>query len=83
MSHIQIVNTNDGIGKSLEENLGISTVATSTESLSFEPTDIRGGIAIKSDSLPTDPTPGTISIDSNDGNTLKWWNGTIWKSAGQ
>ncbi len=82
MTHIQLVDNATGAGKSLEETLGLSTATTSAAPASFAPTSVRGGIAIAEGPLPSDPIPGTFAIDSNDGNTLKWWNGSIWISAG-
>lgn len=80
MTHIQLVDNATGAGKSLEETLGLLTVATSAAPASFAPTSIRGGLSIAPNALPLSPIPGTIAIDSN-GN-LKWWNGTVWVSAG-
>lgn len=82
MTHIALVDTTDGSGKSLEDTLGLSTVATSAIPTSFAPTTNRGGIAILPGIKPNNPTTGTIIIDSTDYNTLKWWSGSVWISAG-
>jgi hypothetical protein len=80
MTHIGLVNNNDGSGKSLEDILGLLTTADDTTPTSFVPTSLRGGVAISANELPSSPTPGTIAIDLN-GN-LKWWNGVAWVAAG-
>ena len=82
MMLISLIDANDGSGKTLEQTLGLSTTVTNSEPASFAPTSVRGGICISPSTLPSNPTPGTFVIDSNDNNTLKWWNGSIWVSAG-
>lgn len=82
MTHIGLVDTVNGNNKNLEESLGISTVVNGNVPPSFSPTVKRGAIAISPGPLPTNPTTGTIAIDINDNNTLKWWNGSDWMIAG-
>jgi len=82
MTHIQLVDNATGAGKSLEDTLGLSTAATSAAPSSFAPTSLRGGIAIAEGPLPINPTLGTLAIDFNDNNTLKWWTGSGWIAAG-
>jgi hypothetical protein len=61
--------------------LGLLSVASPTDPTTFQPTAYRGGVAIAPAALPTNPTIGTIAIDSGDGNKLKWWSGS-WQTAG-
>ncbi len=81
MTHIQLVDDATGEGKSLEDALSLLTAATAEAPPAFAPTAVRGGIAIAPGPLPSDPTPFTFAIDSEDINTLKWWTGTVWLSA--
>jgi len=82
VAHIQLVDDTTGEGRLLEVALGLSIAATPTVPASFMPTAVRGGVAISPGPLPSSPTPGTLAIDSNNGNILKWWTGANWLSAG-
>ncbi|MFA5271476.1 MAG: hypothetical protein WC412_03935 [Candidatus Omnitrophota bacterium] len=63
----------------VEGNVGIGT-ASPQRSLEVAG---GGGIRVKASSLPTSNlTAGDIAIDSGDSNTMKWYNGTTWASAG-
>jgi hypothetical protein len=81
MSIIGLINTDDGTNKDLETTLGLFSVATSASPTMFSATTIRGAIAVVPDELPSSPTIGTLAVDSNDENMLKWWDGDEWRSA--
>lgn len=80
MSLIGLVNDVDGNGKTLENALGLSSIATSGGPATFAPTVYRGAIAVMSNTLPLDPTTGTLAVDNSDGNMLKWWDGVMWRA---
>jgi hypothetical protein len=82
MTHIALVNNVDGENITLEDALSLSTASSNTTPASFSTNVNRGGIAIRPGSLPSNPTPGTLAMDSNDNNTLKWWSGSVWVTAG-
>jgi len=60
--------------------LGLFSVATSSAPATFEPTSSRGAVAVVPSTLPSSPTTGTLAVDENDSNMLKWWDGDEWIS---
>lgn len=82
MTHIALVNNVSGENIPLEDALGLSIASTVSVPPSFSPTSERGAIAILPGPLPLNPTVGTLAIDSNDNNTLKWWSDSGWVTAG-
>ena len=82
MAIIGLVNDEDGTNKTLEDILGLDSVATSATPATFIPNNNRGGVAISPGPLPSNPTPGTLAVDSEDNNTFKWWSGSVWINAG-
>lgn len=41
-----------------------------------------GVFRLQPNSLPSNPETGSIALDSDFGNTLKWYDGTVWRTAG-
>ena len=80
MSLIGLINDADGTDKTLEDALGLFSIATSAGPATFEPTIYRGAIAVVPDALPLNPTTGTLAVDISAGNMLKWWDGIMWRS---
>lgn len=58
--------------------LGLATLANPLAPARFN----NNGIGMTADTLPVAPLMPTLAIDSEDGNKLKWWDGTQWNSAG-
>jgi len=81
MAIIGLVDTDTGANKDLETSLGLLSIATSAGPTTFSPTSMRGAIAVVPNSLPSAPTVGTLAIDDEDNNMLKWWDGDVWRSA--
>lgn len=81
MALIGLVNDEDGTNKTLEDALGLFSIATSGGPVTFEPTIVRGALAVVPAELPSNPTIGTLAIDISAGNMLKWWDGGVWRSA--
>lgn len=62
--------------------LGLAALASPTVPATFAATAYRGGVAIQAAVLPSNPTTGTLAVDSADTNKLKWWDGAAWQTAG-
>lgn len=62
--------------------LGLAALATPTSPAMFAVSSDRAAVSIEPGSLPLSGfDTGSLAIDANDGNTLKWFDGTEWKSA--
>lgn len=63
--------------------LGLAALATPVSPAVFAVTADKAAIGIQPGSLPSSGFDvGSLAIDSDDGNTLKWFDGTDWQSAG-
>jgi hypothetical protein len=80
MALIGLVNNEDGTNKTLEDALGLFSIATSGGPATFEPTIVRGALAVVPAELPSNPTTGTLAVDISAGNMLKWWDGDEWRN---
>jgi hypothetical protein len=48
----------------------------------FQASGTNAGMRVTAGALPTAAAAGDVAVDSGDGNTLKWYNGTEWRAAG-
>jgi len=62
--------------------LGLAALASASTPTTFAPTSVRSGVAVQAAALPSNPITGDLAVDSGDGNTLKWYDGTTWQVAG-